>query len=114
MKKRANSLDLPTTTCGLFLNALPFCNNSTHILSGETTSNASIFSTSDAETTFSSAKKALANATLPVHPKGDAFTSLTVDASDVAIGAVLQQLVDGGLAAGYFLLTEALTYRASV
>lgn len=65
------------------------------LLSGQTKPNASISWTDDAETAFSSIKEALANATLLAHPKSDAITSLTVDASDVAIGAVLQQLVDG-------------------
>ena len=44
---------------------------------------------------FQDTKKALANATLLTHPRPDAQTSLTVDASDLAIGAVLQQFVDG-------------------
>ena len=40
-------------------------------------------------------KKALAEATLLTHPRHDAPTSLTADASDQAVGAVLQQFVKG-------------------
>ncbi|KAL3206234.1 hypothetical protein MRX96_040278 [Rhipicephalus microplus] len=65
------------------------------LLTGQTRLNASIFWMGDAETAFSSIEEALANATLLAHPKSDAITSLTVDASNVTIGAVLQQFVDG-------------------
>jgi len=44
---------------------------------------------------FIQAKEALAGATLLVHPKLDAPTALTVDASDHAVGGVLEQLFDG-------------------
>ena len=44
---------------------------------------------------FQDTKKALANAMLLTHPRPDAKTSITVDASDLAVGAVLQQYVDG-------------------
>ena len=44
---------------------------------------------------FSAIKEALASATLLVHPKLNALTSLTTDASDFAVGAVLQQYLDG-------------------
>ena len=44
---------------------------------------------------FQNAKEALANATMLTHPRCNAPTSLTVDASDLAVGAVLQQLVHG-------------------
>ena len=44
---------------------------------------------------FQGTKKALAEATLLTHPRQDAPTSLTTDASDLAIGAVLQQFIDG-------------------
>ena len=37
----------------------------------------------------------LAQATLLVHPKPEAPTNIVTDASDVAVGAVLQQLIDG-------------------
>ena len=43
---------------------------------------------------FQATKKALAEATLLVHPRHDAPTSTTADASDLAVGAVLQQRVD--------------------
>ena len=44
---------------------------------------------------FIGIKEALAEATLLVHPKPNALTSLATDASDSAIGAVLQQYVNG-------------------
>ena len=51
--------------------------------------------TSELDTVFKQSKEALANATMLVHPCHEAPTSLTVDASDVAVGAVLEQLIDG-------------------
>ncbi|KAL5486941.1 hypothetical protein EMCRGX_G019484 [Ephydatia muelleri] len=50
--------------------------------------------TSDAEKAFSASKNALANASLLFHPKPSAATSIMTDASDKAVGAVLQQRVD--------------------
>jgi hypothetical protein len=44
---------------------------------------------------FNATKDALANATLLSYPKLDALTCLMTDASESAVGAVLQQLVDG-------------------
>ena len=44
---------------------------------------------------FQDAKTALARATMLTHPRHNAPTSLTVDASDLAVGAVLQQLMHG-------------------
>ena len=44
---------------------------------------------------FENTKAALGNATMLVHPVNDAPTAITVDASDIAIGGVLQQLVRG-------------------
>ena len=44
---------------------------------------------------FIAIKKALAEATLLIHPKPNALTSLATDASDSAIGAILQQNVNG-------------------
>ena len=51
--------------------------------------------TSMMEKAFVDSKVAVAQATMLTHPRQDAPTSLTVDASDVAIGGVLSQLVDG-------------------
>lgn len=45
---------------------------------------------------FRHAKQALANATLLHHPLSQAPTALTTDASEYAVGAVLQQFIDGG------------------
>ena len=42
---------------------------------------------------FSETKKALANATMLVHPRFNAPIALTVDAFDIAVGAVLQQKI---------------------
>ena len=44
---------------------------------------------------FNNVKHALANASLLVHPTPDASTSVMTDASDVAVGAVLQQYING-------------------
>lgn len=44
---------------------------------------------------FQATKVALAKATLLMHPLPDVQTSITTDASESAIGAVLQQQVDG-------------------
>lgn len=44
---------------------------------------------------FHAAKNALADATLLVHPVDGATTALTVDASDDAIGGVLEQIIEG-------------------
>ena len=48
----------------------------------------------DALTAFVAVKEALANATLLAHPKPDALTNITTDASDVAVGVVLQQYIN--------------------
>ena len=55
---------------------------------------------------FNKAKEALANATLLNHPKPSAPTSITTDASDIAVGAVLQQFVDGVWCPTYILLLQ--------
>ena len=44
---------------------------------------------------FARCKTALADATLLIHPARDAPISLQVDASDVGVGAVLQQFIRG-------------------
>ena len=44
---------------------------------------------------FTHIKEALATATLLVHPKPDALTNVMTNASNTAVGAVLQQFVDG-------------------
>ena len=48
-----------------------------------------------ATTAFNSSKEMLAKATLLHHPKPEALTNITTDASDVAVGAVLQQYIEG-------------------
>ena len=47
------------------------------------------------EFAFTAAKSALANATLLSHPSPNALTALTTDASDLGIGAVLEQKING-------------------
>ena len=51
--------------------------------------------TDTATTAFQEIKDALANATLLVHPQPDAPINVMTDTSDIAIGAVLQQYLDG-------------------
>ena len=50
----------------------------------------------EATTAFNTIKQALADATLLVHPKPNAHTCIMADFSDCAVGAVLQQYIDGG------------------
>ena len=49
----------------------------------------------NAESAFSESKQILANATLLVHPDSTAQINNTCDASDVAVGGVLQQFLKG-------------------
>ena len=49
----------------------------------------------DTTVAFLETKEALANATLLVYPKPDAPTCVMTDAPDIAVGAVLQQYVNG-------------------
>ena len=51
--------------------------------------------TTAATTTFQEIKDALANTSLLVHPQPDAPINIMTDASNIAIGAVLQQHLDG-------------------
>ena len=51
--------------------------------------------TEAATTAFNKVKEALATATLLTHPKPFAPTGIMTDASDTAVGAVLQQQIDG-------------------
>ena len=51
----------------------------------------------NAESAFSESKQILANATLLVHPDPMAQINITFDASDVAVGGVLQQYLKGML-----------------
>ena len=50
----------------------------------------------EATTAFITIKQALADAILLVHPKPHAPTCIMADTSDCAVGAVLQQYIDGG------------------
>ena len=51
--------------------------------------------TSECDLAFAAAKVALAEAALLSHPGKNADTTLTVDASDTAMGGVLEQKIDG-------------------
>ena len=55
----------------------------------------SIVWTEECDQAFEEAKKSLSNAVLLSHPGRDAETTLTVDASDVAMGGVLEQRING-------------------
>lgn len=66
----------------------------TDLLRGPKKSSTPIPWTPDAEVAFTAVKNALAEATLLVHPMPNAPTRVMVDASDVAVGAVLQQYGD--------------------
>ena len=82
----------------------------TNLLSGKTTSNAPITWSPEAESAFEQSKASLAQATLLHHPRHDAPTCIANDASDYAVGAVLQQ----HLVANHLLLQEATTGRDQV
>ena len=47
------------------------------------------------QSAFDATKEALSTAALLVHPSSTATTCLTTDASDLAIGGVLEQFLDG-------------------
>ena len=51
--------------------------------------------TDTATTAFQEIKDALANTTLLVHPQPDAPINVMMDTSDITIGGVLQQFLDG-------------------
>lgn len=68
--------------------------------------------TTEAQNAFEKCKQDLINATCLAHPAPDVELILTTDASDTAVGAVLQQKIDGQLQPlGFFSkrLTEAQT-----
>ena len=66
-----------------------------HILLSSTKTKAQVLNWKEATlNAFRNIKDALANACLLSFPSSDASTYLVTDASDVAVGAVLQQYVD--------------------
>lgn len=67
----------------------------TNLLSGKANSNSPITWSTTAESAFEQSKASLAQATMLHHPHHDAPTCIATDASDHAVGAVLQQLIDG-------------------
>ena len=64
------------------------------LLSTAKGSKKSIVWNDEAIAAFSDMKEALAKAALLAHPKPDAFTSIITDASDIAVGAILQQRIE--------------------
>ena len=64
------------------------------LLKSTATNSRSLQWTTTATSVFEEIKDALAKTTLLVHPKSDAPINVMIDASDVAIGAVLQQYLD--------------------
>ena len=64
------------------------------LLTGSSKGDQHLVWTPDAEAAFHSIKDVLADATLLVHPQPDAPICLITDASDTAVGAVLQQRID--------------------
>lgn len=67
----------------------------TDLLRNKKSPNAPIDWGPTATESFSAVKTALADAVLLLHPSPDAPTRIMVDASDVAVGAVLQQFLQG-------------------
>ena len=67
----------------------------TNLLSGKGNSNAPVIWSSMAEAAFEQSKASLAKATMLHHPRHNALTCIATDASDHAVGAVLQQLING-------------------
>ena len=57
-------------------------------------SNFELHWTENANVAFTESKQILANATLLVHPQQSAPLNITCDASDIAVGGVLQQCID--------------------
>jgi len=67
----------------------------TNLLSGKFNTNAPITWSPAAESAFEQSKASLAQATMLHHPHYNAPTCIAADASDHAVGAVLQQMIDG-------------------
>ena len=65
------------------------------LLNGPTTSMKTVTWTKEAQAAFQAVKEALANATLLSHPDPAAPLAIMSDASDFAVGAVLQQRAEG-------------------
>ena len=73
-------------------NLLTAANEGQHRLSPK--SNFELHWTENANKAFTESKQILANATLLVHPQQSAPLNITCDASDFAVGGVLQQCID--------------------
>lgn len=64
------------------------------LLKGSKKGNAPIMWTDETQNAFIESKRAFANATILAYPISSAPISIVVDASDYAMGAALQQLID--------------------
>ncbi len=86
----------------------------TNLLIGKASSKTPVAWSPSTELAFQSSKECLANATMLFHPRRDAPTSIATDASDFAVGAVLQQLIDGAWSPIAFLLKETSASRDQI
>ena len=64
------------------------------LLTGPAKTDRRLVWTPEAETAFTTVKNVLADTTLLVHPQADGPMCLVTDASDPAVGAVLQQRIE--------------------
>ena len=87
------------------------CQAPPNLLAGKANSNAPIIWSTTAENAFEKSKTCLAEATMLIHPHHDAPTCITADASDHAVGVVLQQLInDTWFPIAYFSKPEEIRY----
>ena len=82
------------TKISRFLHAADLLRPLNELLTGPTTSTKTVTWTEETQAAFQAAKKALANATLLSHPHPTAPLAIMSDASEIAVGAVLQQRVE--------------------
>ena len=79
---------------------IPGCADILHpfndLLTSSTDSTKTIQRNDDAQAAFATVKEVLANAAILAYPKPVAPTSIITDASDIAVGVVLQQYIDHG------------------
>jgi hypothetical protein len=63
-------------------------------LAGKPTRTSTVTWSAEMEHAFTTVKNMLADAAVLVHPQTEAVTAVTVDASDIAVGGVLEQRID--------------------
>ena len=82
-----------------FLGLVNFCHNPPTATTHASQANQASFRLASMDhentTVFETVKQALANATLLIHPVTNAPTNIMSDVSDIAVGAVLQQYING-------------------